>query len=62
MGVTAGSETTLGLGGRYEISRGFVALFMAGHSIAGTSGAPQFIGYFGVQILLSDYGRSLAGK
>jgi hypothetical protein len=54
-------ETTLDLGGRYKLSRGFVALFMAGRSISGTaSGQPEFIGYVGIQVLLSDYGRSLA--
>ena len=55
------NETTLDLGGRYQLSRGFIALFMAGRSISGTaSGQPEFMGYFGVQVLLSDYGRSLA--
>ena len=61
--ATGGSpnETTLDLGGRYKLSRGFIALFMAGRSISGTAdGQPEFIGYFGIQILLSDYGRSLA--
>jgi hypothetical protein len=61
--ATGGSpnETTLDLGGRYQLSRGFIALFMAGRSISGTTnGQPEFIGYFGIQILLSDYGRSLA--
>jgi hypothetical protein len=54
-------ETTLDLGGRYKLSRGFIALFMAGRSISGTSnGQPEFIGYFGIQVLLSDYGRSLS--
>jgi hypothetical protein len=55
------NETTLDLGGRYKLSRGFIALFMAGRSISGTaSGQPEFMGYFGIQVLLSDYGRSLA--
>jgi hypothetical protein len=49
------STTTLDLGGRYQMRRGLIALFMAGRGVAG---GPQFIGYFGVQILLSDYGRS----
>jgi hypothetical protein len=57
------NQTTLGLGGRYKLSRGFIALFMAGRSVSGTTnGQPDFIGYFGVQILLSDYGRSLAAE
>jgi hypothetical protein len=50
----------LDLGGRYKLSPSFIALFMAGRSVSGTaSGQPQFNGYFGIQILLSDYGRSL---
>jgi hypothetical protein len=54
------NETTLDLGGRYKLSRGFVALFMAGRSVSGTgNGQPEFIGYLGIQILLSDYGRRL---
>jgi len=53
-------STTLDLGGRYKLGRGVIALFMAGRSVNGTSGGqPQFIGYFGVQILLSNYGRTL---
>ena len=57
----APNETTLDLGGRYRLAPGFIALFMAGRSVSGTAnGQPEFIGYFGIQILLSDYGRSLA--
>jgi hypothetical protein len=57
------NQTTLDLGGRYKLSRGFIALFMAGRSVSGTAnGQPEFIGYFGIQILLSDYGRSLASE
>ena len=57
------NQTTLDLGGRYKLSRGFIALFMAGRSVSGTAnGQPDFIGYFGIQILLSDYGRSLASE
>jgi hypothetical protein len=55
--------TTLDLGGRYKLGRGFIALFMAGRSVSGLSdGRPGFIGYFGIQILLSDYGRSLTAQ
>jgi hypothetical protein len=55
--------TLLDVGGRYKLSRGFVALFMMGRSISGTgAGQPQFNGYFGIQILLKDYGRSLASE
>lgn len=50
--------TTLDIGGRYKLRPGLIALFMAGRSINGISdGQPEFMGYFGVQILLSDYGR-----
>jgi hypothetical protein len=57
------NQTTLDLGGRYKLSRGFIALFMAGRSVSGTAnGQPEFIGYFGIQILLSNYGRSLASE
>ena len=35
-------------------------LCMAGRSISGDSaGHAQFIGYLGLQVLLSDYGRTL---
>ena len=53
-------QTTLGIGGRYPLYTGIIALFMAGRSITGTSdGQPQFMGYFGVQVLLSHYGLQL---
>jgi hypothetical protein len=53
-------STTLDLGGRYKLGRGVSALFMAGRSLNGFSdGQPEFIGYFGVQILLSNYGRTI---
>jgi hypothetical protein len=33
---------------------------MAGRSVNGLSaGQPEFMGYFGIQILLSDYGRTI---
>jgi hypothetical protein len=52
-------DTTLDLGGRYKLRRGIIALFMAGRSINGFSyGQPEFMGYFGIQILLSNYGRT----
>jgi hypothetical protein len=51
--------TTLDVGGRYKLGTGLIALFMAGRSINGLSdGQPQFMGYFGIQILLSNYGRT----
>jgi hypothetical protein len=54
------NQTTLDLGGRYKLSDACIALFMAGRSVSGTvNGQPEFFGYFGVQILLSDYGRRL---
>jgi hypothetical protein len=53
-------STTLDFGGRYKLHPGIIALFMAGRSLNGTSnGQPEFMGYFGVQILLSNYGRTL---
>jgi hypothetical protein len=55
------NNTTLDVGGRYKLSRGFIALFMAGRGLSNSSGGqPEFIGYIGIQILLSDYGRALA--
>ena len=59
----ATSYTLLDLGGRYRLTRGINALFMAGRSVTGSGGAgPTFTGYFGVQILLKDYGRSFASE
>jgi hypothetical protein len=53
-------STTLDVGGRYKLEPSIIALFMAGRSVRGVSdGQPEFIGYFGVQILLSNYGRTL---
>ncbi len=50
--------TTLDIGGRFKLREGLIALFMVGRSIDGFSqGQPLYMGYFGVQILLSDYGR-----
>jgi hypothetical protein len=55
--------TTFDLGGRYTLHPGIIALFMIGRSISGTgNGQPEFLGYFGVQILLSDYGRRLSAE
>jgi hypothetical protein len=55
--------TLLDLGGRYRLTPGIIALFMAGRSVTGSGGGgPTFNGYFGVQILLKDYGRSLASE
>ncbi len=51
--------TTLDVGGRYRLGRGFLLLFMAGRSIANSSGEIDFMSYLGVQILLSDYGLHL---
>jgi len=56
----AAHSTTLDLGGRYKLRRGMIALFMAGRNITGFgAGQPEFIGYVGVQFLLSNYGRTL---
>jgi hypothetical protein len=60
----AGSHSmNLDLGGRYKLGRGFIALFMAGRSLNGFSNdQPEFIGYVGIQILLSNYGRTLTSE
>jgi len=59
--VGAPRYTLLDLGGRYRLTHGIVALFMAGRSVTGSAGGgPTFNGYFGVQILLQDYGRAFA--
>jgi hypothetical protein len=51
-------STTLDVGGRYRLAPGMIALFMSGLSLSGSAGGgPEFIGYFGIQLLLSDYGR-----
>jgi len=56
---TTPHSTTLDVGGRYKLRRGIIALFMAGRSIDGYGdGQPEFMGYVGVQFLLSDYGRT----
>jgi len=58
---TTPHATTLDLGGRYRLRGGMIALFMAGRSINGPGdGQPEFIGYVGVQFLLSHYGRRFA--
>ena len=51
--------TTLDVGGRYRLGRGFLLLFMAGRSIANSSGQIDFQSYLGIQLLLSDYGLHL---
>ena len=58
-----GSEnvTTADVGGRFKLARGFILLFMAGRSLGATStGQVQFLGFLGIQILLSNYGRTLS--
>jgi hypothetical protein len=61
MGGMPPDFTTLDLGGRYKLHRGFILLFMAGRSIAGPAATGvDFVGYLGIQILLSNYGRTLA--
>lgn len=54
-GAQALGTTTLDVGGRYELGRHLLALFMAGRGIGGQE-SPRFIGYFGMQILLGPYG------
>jgi hypothetical protein len=56
-------STTLDLGGRYKLRPGLIALFMAGRSVDGFSnGQPEFIGYIGVQFLLSNYGTRFSSE
>jgi hypothetical protein len=56
-------SVTLDLGGRYKLGRGLIALFMAGRSVNGVSDRrPEFIGYFGIQMLLSNYGRTFTSE
>jgi hypothetical protein len=56
-------STTLDFGGRYKLGRGLIALFMAGRSVTGVSdGRPEFIGYFGIQVLLSNYGLTFISE
>ena len=48
-------STTLDFGGRYEINKHLVLLFMGGRRIAGigpVDGQPSFVGYAGLQILV----------
>jgi hypothetical protein len=55
------TDVILDAGLRYRFHPGFVLLCMAGRSVNGST-APhsEFTGYLGLQILLSDYGRSLS--
>ena len=60
---TTQHATTLDVGGRYKLSNSFILLFMAGRSVTGfADGRPELVGYLGIQVLLSDCGRSLARK
>ncbi len=53
-------DTIADVGLRYKLHPAFILLGLAGRSIAGTGGEhAQFVGYLGVQILLSDYGAHL---
>ena len=48
-------STTLDFGGRYELNKHFVLLFMAGRRVAGVGpldSQPDFVGYAGLQILV----------
>lgn len=56
-------NTTFDFGGRYKLHRSFLLLFMAGRSFSGNSSdQPEFMGYFGIQIWLSKYGRALGSE
>jgi hypothetical protein len=60
---TSPQVTTLDVGGRYKLQRGFILLFMAGRSLGGNGpGQVQYLGYLGIQILLSHYGRTLTSE
>jgi hypothetical protein len=60
---SAPDVTTLDVGGRYKLHRGFNLLVMAGRSLRRNSpGQVEFMGYFGIQVLLSDHGRHLGGE
>lgn len=51
-------QTTFDVGGRYSLRPGLILLFMAGHTLGlDQAGPAAIIGYFGIQILLSDNGR-----
>jgi hypothetical protein len=53
-------DTTFDGGGTYKFHEGLLLLVMAGRSFSGnSSGQPEFIGYIGVQILLTKYGKQL---
>lgn len=53
-------DTTFDFGGRFKLHDGFILMFMAGRSFSGnSSGQPEFLGYVGLQILLSNYGREI---
>ena len=46
-------NTTLDVGGRYRFDDNLIALFMAGRGLNGAAnGQIEFVGYFGVQILI----------
>jgi hypothetical protein len=52
--------TVFDFGGRYKLHDGFILLMMAGRSFSGnTTREPEYIGYFGVQVLLSKFGATL---
>ena len=51
----AGIQPTIDFGGRYKITQSVILLLMAGRGLEPTSSnQPSFIGYFGVQFLLSS--------
>jgi hypothetical protein len=50
----------LDIGGRYRLNNSFIALFMFGRTLGSDrAGSPQYVGYFGLQLLLSHYGTAL---
>jgi hypothetical protein len=58
-GFAAGRSFTA----RDKVATGVIALFMAGRSVNGFAhGQPEYMGYLGVQLLLSDYGRRFTAE
>lgn len=56
-------ETTIGVGGRYKLSRYSQLLFMFGRGLPGPStNEPQFIGYVGIRLSLSGKRQSFNNK
>jgi hypothetical protein len=56
-------DTTFDAGSKYQFHKGLFLMFMAGRTFsANSSGQPEFMGYFGMQILLGKYGKELQSE